>query len=478
MYALVASLLAVLGFFGAFLYLEVIRVSKAALANSRSGVSAMLDNHLSDEEKEAAVQAAGLSLLHAGMQVFWRLSVSFLVAAVPIFFADLTGLVSVDAVMTLMLRWDFLVGTTVFLVAVSWYLSRGHAKQKPESAYSAADQFVHRLAFSGGVQLAAAEIEDRLFARSIREAVVQPPIFVTSLPRAGTTVLLSALNDIPGTACHSYRDMPLVMAPLLWNRISGPFRKRGSEAERAHGDGIRISYDSPEAFEEVLWQAFWPKKYRERSIDLWHADDELPEARHFFHQHFAKMVALRADGRGRYVSKNNNNIARLDLLQKMFPGAHVVVPIREPAQHVGSLLRQHRNFLRRQIADPFVERYMHDIGHFEFGRLHKPFEFESFKPKGRTPDDPQYWLDYWIAAYSEVLVRADRLHLVSQHELAENPGRVLNALRERIGFETSTVEFAPDDRPVVGQANTGQLSVTRMKEAENIYRALLDRRAH
>ena len=32
----------------------------------------------------------------------------------------------------------------------------------------------------------------------------------------------------------------------------------GVEIERAHGDGMTIGYDSHEAFEEVLWRAFWP----------------------------------------------------------------------------------------------------------------------------------------------------------------------------------------------------------------------------
>lgn len=71
--------------------------------------------------------------------------------------------------------------------------------------------------------------------------------------------------------------------------------------ERAHGDGIKIGYDSPEAFEEVIWRAFWPKKYGKDSIELWHADENMPDATEFFEKHFRKIVILRTDGAGRYV---------------------------------------------------------------------------------------------------------------------------------------------------------------------------------
>ena len=53
----------------------------------------------------------------------------------------------------------------------------------------------------------------------------------------------------------TYRDMPFILAPLLWDKISRPLRKAGEKVERAHGDGMMVSFDSPEAFEEVVWLA-------------------------------------------------------------------------------------------------------------------------------------------------------------------------------------------------------------------------------
>lgn len=100
-------------------------------------------------------------------------------------------------------------------------------------------------------------------------------------------------------------------------------------------------------------------------------------------------------------SKNNNNIARLDILPVMFPRAHIVVPLRELAEHAASLPRQHKNFLKLHAADPIIERYMRDIGHLEFGALHSRFAFPRFDPRGGSPDEANYWLDDWIAAYQD-----------------------------------------------------------------------------
>lgn len=286
------------------------------------------------------------------------------------------------------------------------------------SGYSAIDRLVHRLAFSApGVQATAAEIEDRLFRRELEGVATQAPVFITSLPRAGTTVLLTALNAVPELASHLYRDMPFVMAPLLWSRVSERFRSKAMLQERAHGDGIAIGYDSPEAFEEVIWRRFWPEHFTAAGIETWSVEDADAEAEEFFRQHFRKIVALRCTNGaqpGRYLSKNNGNIARLDLLLHMFPDARIVVPVRSPLSHAASMHRQHLNFARRHARDEFARRYMDDIGHYEFGDLHRPIRFEGFAAlaAGLTPADFDYWLAYWIAAFEHIARRRRRLHII------------------------------------------------------------------
>mgnify|MGYP003319039763 CR=1 FL=1 len=80
-------------------------------------------------------------------------------------------------------------------------------------------------------------------------------VFIAGLARAGTTILLNALYESNIFGSLSYSDMPFVLAPNLWSKIS--FNKKNLELkERAHGDGIKVSTESPEAFEEVFWKTF------------------------------------------------------------------------------------------------------------------------------------------------------------------------------------------------------------------------------
>ena len=85
------------------------------------------------------------------------------------------------------------------------------------------------------------------------------PIFVAGLARSGTTILLELLSSIPSVAAHQYRDFPFVMTPALWQRFTSIFSSGKNIAlERPHRDGIFITRESPEAFEEPIWQYFFP----------------------------------------------------------------------------------------------------------------------------------------------------------------------------------------------------------------------------
>ena len=67
-------------------------------------------------------------------------------------------------------------------------------------------------------------------------------VFVAGLARSGTTILLNALYSSNQFSSLSYKDMPFVLAPNLWSRLS--FKKQESNlVERAHGDGIKVSIE-------------------------------------------------------------------------------------------------------------------------------------------------------------------------------------------------------------------------------------------
>ncbi len=277
------------------------------------------------------------------------------------------------------------------------------------SNYSALDRFLHHLALGNlELQKSIADMEDRMHSAALRRVPIERPVFITSLARAGTTLLLELLVGTGAFAAHTYREMPFVLCPMTWRSISGGFRRKASLRERAHGDGMEVGFDSPEAFEEVIWKAFWPKKYEAERIGTWSQADRDPEFEAAFRDHMRKLIALRSEdgSRKRYVSKNNANIARLPLLATLFPDCAIVVPFRNPASHTASIARQHANFLALHRRDAFARKYMEWIGHYEFGLAFRPFAFCGVRPQDEP--DGEYWLDYWARAYTFVLDTAPR----------------------------------------------------------------------
>lgn len=459
MIAFCVSLLAVLGFAIGLLKTGVVAAARSLVASSVRGVSAMFDAETTDEEKEVAVRRAAFELLKGVWQLAWRFSLSLVAAGAPILLADIAGLATTDEVMGLMLRLDYIVAVTVAAILIARFVSKRLPGNEPSEteAYSEGDRLVHALAFSTPLLMKSlAAADDRVFRFTNKTRGSRPPIFITSLARGGTTALLNAFFDMPVIATHQYRDMPFITAPYLWSVLGGKRSDRVTRRERAHGDGLEIDLDSPEAFDEVLWRLYWPDKYHQKAIDLWQEGDKNEPACDRLRRHFDKIVALRRPGQAqaRYLSKNNANIARLNVLPSYFPGCDIIVPLRRPAAHAASLLRQHKNFLKLQAEDDFVRRYMLDIGHLEFGLLHRPIAFDTFDPGQIDPKQPDYWLHYWIAAFHNVEKQSDRCLIVTQDDLRARPDQTMHALCETLelprkgqcfdGYFRNTPDQTPD----------------------------------
>ncbi len=474
--AALASALAILAFLIAFQAVGVVPAARLAIRRAADAGKVMRSAHLSDAQKETQVQQAALALLRSAGSIGLRFAASFFAALLPIYGLSGLGLASSTDTFAFLARWDVIVVSSV-LITLAMVLTARMKTRNNGSDYSFLDRLLHRLAFAAPfVQVTASDIEDTMFRKDIDRIADLPPVFITGLPRAGTTILLNALHEVPGVATHLYRDMPFVMAPLLWAKLSGLAAKPDAPKQRAHGDGILVGYDSPEAFEEIMWRAFWPGKYHDNRIDLWSKSDLNAEATTFFKRQFRKIALQRCHGNGRYLSKNNGNIARLGLLRAMFPDAAIIVPLREPLEHAASLLRQHQNFLAQHQRDAFVKRYMRDIGHFEFGELHRPIAFADFEALsgGRQPGDLNYWLAYWIAAHKNILSQAGHLHIVPQNALATDSNRVLSQLCQTIGLDATGIDFARHFHPVAATADVNLFDADLRREAAQLYQALAD----
>jgi len=133
----------------------------------------------------------------------------------------------------------------------------------------------------------------------------------------------------------------------------------------------------------------------------------------------------------------NANIARLDLIHEMFSDATIIVPVRSPLAHAASMHRQHANFLKRHAEDAFARRYMDDIGHYEFGALHRPILFEELASltQGLTPADLDYWLAYWIAAFEHIALHRKYIHIIGYENMCRCGDTAGAELCELLGIE-------------------------------------------
>jgi len=313
------------------------------------------------------------------------------------------------------------------------------ASDNPADSYSLLDRCLHRLAFAHPiVQRALGEIESDIFAKQFAGQSAARPVFVTGLPRAGTTLLLELLYKTGEFSTFTYREMPFVMAPLFWASMTKSGRREGEMKERAHGDGMEISFDSPEAFEEVAWLTYLRDQYVDDEIlSPIGADAVSSEFRDAFKALIRKLSALHAkDGAQlRYLSKNNANIGRIDAVRSIFPDASIFVCVRDPVSHVRSLMTQHERFLSLHETDEFARSYMRWIGHYEFGANFRPIDFAGRGISEKHSSDPNFWLQYWIDAYAYAAKRAgDNVHFVSYERMVSSPAEALRRIADLGGL--------------------------------------------
>lgn len=347
------------------------------------------------------------------------------------------------------------------------------------ASYSRLERAFHRLALHGpGVRALSFDLECALTGTHDSDIVDRPHVFVSGLARSGTTILLRALHSSGRLATLSYRDMPFVLAPGLWSRLSRHSRRQGRLQERSHADGLAIGFDTPEAFEEVFWLTFCGDGYvRDDRLCAHDADDDDVER---FRRYVGNVIAAHGrPGETRYLSKNNNNLLRLPLLKRIFPAAGIVIPFRDPHAQAASLLRQHRNFTRMHAEDPYAERYMSWLGHFEFGCNLKPFRFDgpARAPLDGDRDTIEFWLAYWAYVYGAVLERAPDDAIFLAHErLCERPRRVFAALARRIGIDGGAMEAFAGNIAAPARSGSAEAADRKVRErARTVHRSLLSR---
>jgi len=319
--------------------------------------------------------------------------------------------------------------------------------------YNFLSRFIHKIALQyPAVAEMSFDIENALVKKKQNDQ--GDHVFIIGLARSGTTALLNYLYQTGEFSSLTYADMPFVLMPNTWRKISHRATS-ASHHERAHSDGVMIGPGSPEAFEEVFWRVFCGDNYIRHDRLLRHRINR--ELSRKFKSYIGNVLSAGIKGdRMRYLSKNNNNILRIDYLQTTFPEAFVIVPFRDPLQQAISLLNQHLHFAEMHQNDRFSLKYMNWLGHFEFGLNQKPFFMDDeagFKKMHSYPKtDINFWLHTWKNYYRYLTERVSgKVILFSYEKFCAEPKSQLTALFSTIRVANQDITFL-SFKPVIRTA--------------------------
>lgn len=362
---------------------------------------------VSDHWKERVLPRYAARLALASLSTFGLVLIACSAFLVLVALDALLGL----GILSRMLSWSGMAWISaiavVYLAVAGWWTRKDAASKHAEISavdapgYSFAARSLHRLALGlprHGELLF--DLESATAPKPPASAEMGQHVFVVGLARAGTTVLMRAIYDSGSFASLTYRDMPFVMAPNLWARLSGRSRREIARTERAHGDRVLVNFDSPEALEEPFWRTFCaadfikPDDLRPHDVGA----DTLGKYRSFVDHVLARY------GHARYLAKNNNGILRLRSLRRAFPNSVTLIPFREPLAQSFSLHKQHERF--SQNADVFTSDYMSWLAHHEFGKHQRPFVVDGSRPVGAS-DTIDYWLSMWVSVHRYLLSQAE-----------------------------------------------------------------------
>lgn len=408
---------------------------KSLIATVGKSLSVVTSSRISDHWKERAVPAYSLKIFRASLALLAMMAglLAAFAGAFTLAWWPLSENLTTAA--ERLLHWQSQLAALA--VALAWWLRPGFLRRKPaagDAGYSVAERALHELALGNrGVKQLAFRLDGMLPAPS-RQG--HRPVYVCGLARGGTTVLLNALAQTGCFETLTYRHMPFVTAPRLWIGASKPFRQSLATRERAHGDGVLVDADSPEAFEEVFWlmacEADFVKQLGLEPHDV--SDGTLNDYRQFV----ASVLAASGHRNARYLAKGNNNLLRLGALRRAFPDATILVPFRHPLVHAASLQRQHQRFIDIHREDPFSEKYMSWLGHFEFGANMKPLLFDP-GVAGENPSEPGFWLRYWHAVHEHLLAQPAAVTLWDHDAFTRAPADQLAVLARHVGVPEETL---------------------------------------
>jgi hypothetical protein len=207
--------------------------------------------------------------------------------------------------------------------------------------------------------------ESKTMRKKIDRTSINKPIFVTGFARAGTTVTVEMIGKHTDIAYHKYLTMVAPYVPNWIQKIANILPIFRKPRERVHKDTLAVNRDSPEAVEEIFWMRFFASTRKDSESNIIDSTVDNPEFEEFYKNHIKKlMINQKSTG---YVAKNNYSITRMEYIKKIFPDAKFILMIRNPIDHIASLIKQDRVLGELEESDPRLLHWTKIIGHQEFG---------------------------------------------------------------------------------------------------------------
>ena len=193
------------------------------------------------------------------------------------------------------------------------------------------------------------------------------------MPRSGTTFFTHLINSSTKYSSYKYKDLPFYTTPILWNYFSPFFYGNKKKIERKHGDGLLIDKYSPDSFEELIWKQLIPD-YEKNGY--WQYLNENSNIKLEKIELFIKKV-IHIYKKKDYLSKNNNNVFRINYILNKIPNSKVIIVIRNPLDTAISLSKIHLKFLKIHKKNNLFSEELKYLGHFEFGYYRKLFKLSD-----------------------------------------------------------------------------------------------------
>ena len=245
------------------------------------------------------------------------------------------------------------------------------------------------------------KLEDLFFKD--KDINLKTPIFITGMPRSGTTLLTHILHDTKKYGSFLYKDYPFPELPLFWNKFNDLYYKSAEDQKRIHNDDLLVNKNSPENLDEFIWKRLFQNHYKEFDSFL-DEDFSNTEFENNYIRSIKKILFVRK--KNQYLAKNNYIIFRIKYLLKFIPSAKFIVCIRNPNDTCYSLEKIHKRFIEVNKIKEY-KNFEKNFLHYEFGNSRRNPEIsdESQKVNSLWKMNKEFegYMLQWISIYEFII---------------------------------------------------------------------------